>query len=79
MIEGQRFTTTTYYNTGVGTFEVDTKKIDLNAFINGTPKIDKKNYHFIRIGVLNSFSPRKVEAAEYVWRNDCHSPTIEQA
>jgi hypothetical protein len=65
-IEGHWFTTTINYNTGVGTFEVD-KKIDLNAFINGKPKIDKKNYHFIRIGVLNSYSPRKVEMQQNMY------------
>ena len=33
-IEGHRFNT----SNGMGTFEVDTKKLDLHAFINGTPK-----------------------------------------
>jgi len=44
-------------------FEVATKKIDLDGFINGTPKVDKnkKNHHFIWIGVINQYSPRKVE------------------
>jgi hypothetical protein len=47
-------------------FEVATKKNDLDAFINGMPKIDKnkKKYHFLRIGVINSSSPRKVEKQE---------------
>ncbi len=43
------------------------QKIDLNAFINRTPKIDKKNYHFIRIGVLNSYSPRKVKMQQNMY------------
>ncbi len=52
--------TTTNYNACVGT---DTQKIDLDAFINGTPKMDKikKKCHFIWIGILNAYSPRKNE------------------
>jgi hypothetical protein len=44
-------------------FEIATKKIDLDGFINGTPKVDKNkmNHHFIRIGIINQYSPRKVE------------------
>jgi hypothetical protein len=59
-IEGHQFMTTTNYNACVGT---DTQKIDLDAFINGTPKMDKikKKCHFIWIGILNAYSPRKNE------------------
>jgi hypothetical protein len=56
-LEGHRFIT----SNGGGTFEVDTKKLDLTAFINGTPKIRKEQCHFIRIGILNDYSPRKIE------------------
>jgi hypothetical protein len=44
-----------------GTFEVDKKKVDLNAFITGMPKIHKERVYFIRIGVLKASSHRKVE------------------
>ena len=54
-LEGHRFTTTNC----IGTFEVDLKKLDLNACINGvSPKHRLKN-HFIRIGILHHISPRK--------------------
>jgi hypothetical protein len=56
-LKGHRFTT----SNGMGTFEVDTKKLDLKAFINGTPKICKEQCHFIRIGILTVDSPRKIE------------------
>ncbi len=59
-LKGHRFTTSNV----TGTFEVDVKKVDLNAFINGTQKNDKKKCNFIRIGILNAFSPRKIENAE---------------
>jgi hypothetical protein len=56
-LEGHRFTTTNC----MGMFEVDLKKLDLNAHINGvSPKHRLKN-HFIRIGVLHANSPRKIE------------------
>ena len=56
-LEGHQFTT----SNGMGTFEVDTKKLDLKAFINGTPKICKEQCHFIQIGILTVDSPRKIE------------------
>ena len=45
------------------------KKNDLDGFINGTPKVDKnnKNHHFIRIGVINQYSPRKVEMQQNMY------------
>ncbi len=56
-IGGQRFTATT------NLFEVATKKNDLDGFIYGTPKDQKnrKDHHFIWIGVINQYSRRKVE------------------
>ncbi len=56
-LEGHWFTT----SNGRGTFEVDTKKLDLTAFINGTPKICKEQCHFIQIGIINNYSTRKIE------------------
>jgi hypothetical protein len=56
-LEGHQFIT---FNVTV-TFEVDVKKVDLNAFINGTHKKNKNKCNFIRIGILNAFSPRKIE------------------
>ena len=54
-LEGHRFTTTNC----MGMFEIDLKKLDLNACINGvSPKHRLKN-HFIRIGILHHISPRK--------------------
>jgi len=43
------------------TFEVDVKKIDLNAFIQGESAKHRENVHFIWIGVLTANSPRKIE------------------
>ena len=60
-LEGHRFIT----SNGMGTLEVDTKKLDLKAFINGTPKICKEQCHFIRIGILTDHSPRKIELQKY--------------
>ena len=62
-IGGHRFTATT------NLFEVATKKIDLDGFINGTPKDPKnrKDHHFIRIGVMNQYSPRKVEMQQNMY------------
>lgn len=44
-----------------GTFEVDQKKVDLNAFIKGESAKNRDKVYFIRIGILNASSPRKVE------------------
>jgi hypothetical protein len=44
-----------------GTFEVDTKKMDIHAFIQGEPPKKRKDITFIRIGVLHANSPRKIE------------------
>jgi hypothetical protein len=56
-LEGHRFTTINCD----GTFEVDLKKVDLNAFIQGESAKHRENVHFIRIGVLHAKSPRKIE------------------
>ncbi len=56
-VEGHRFKTTNC----MGTFEVDVKKLDLNACINGvSPKHRLKSQHFIWIGILHHNSPRKI-------------------
>jgi len=49
-LEGHRFTTIKCD----GTFEVDTKKLDLNAFIEGTPKINSERLYFLWIGILKA-------------------------
>ena len=44
-----------------GTIEVDTKKMYIDAFIQGEPPKKRKDIAFIRIGVLKASSHRKVE------------------
>jgi hypothetical protein len=44
-----------------GTFEVDRKKMDIDAFIQGQSANKRKDIAFIRIGVLHAKSPRKIE------------------
>jgi hypothetical protein len=44
-----------------GTFEVDRKKMDIDAFIQGESSNKRKDIAFIRIGVLHANSPRKIE------------------
>ena len=56
-LEGHQFATTNC----MGTVEVDTKKLDLNACINGVSPKHREQVYFIRIGVLTVHSPRKVE------------------
>ncbi len=60
-LKGHRFTT----SNGNGTFKVDTKKLDLTAFINGTPKLCKEQCHLIQIGIVNNYSPRKIEMQKH--------------
>jgi hypothetical protein len=60
-LEGHWFTT----SNGNGTFEVDTKKLGLTAFINGTPKLCKEQCHFIWIVIINNYSPRKIEMQKH--------------
>jgi hypothetical protein len=61
LLKGHWFTT----SNGNGTLEVDTKKLDLTAFINGTPKLRKEQCHFIQIGIINDYSPRKFEMQKH--------------
>ena len=56
-LEGHRFTTINCD----GTFEFDSKKIDLNAFIQGESAKHRESLYFIRIGVLKASSHRKNE------------------
>jgi hypothetical protein len=44
-----------------GTFEVDTKKMDKDAFIQGESPNKRNEIIFIRIGILHANSPRKIE------------------
>jgi len=43
------------------TFEVDLKKVDLNAFIEGESAKHREKVNFIWIGVLKASSHRKIE------------------
>ena len=46
----------------MGTMEVSSKKLDLNAYVNGTkPTKNREQCHLIRIGILHHSSPRKIE------------------
>ena len=56
-LEGHRFTTINCDRT----FEVDDKKVDLNALMKGKPPKHRMKVNFIRIGVLYDNSPRKIE------------------
>jgi hypothetical protein len=50
----------------MGTMEVSSKKLDLNAYVNGTkPTKNREKCHFIRIGVLYADTPRKIEMQKY--------------
>jgi hypothetical protein len=51
-----------------GTFEVDRKKMDIDAFIQGESSNKRKDIAFIRIGILHAKSPRKIEM-----QNDPHN------
>jgi hypothetical protein len=44
-----------------GMFEVDLKKVDLDAFMTGMSPKHRVKSHFIRIGILNLNPPRKIE------------------
>ena len=56
-LEGHLFTTINCD----GTFEVDTKKMNIDAFIQGESPNKRKVIIFIRIGILHANSPRKIE------------------
>ncbi len=44
-----------------GTFEVDSKKMHIDAFIQGESPNKRKDMTFIWIGILHANSPRKIE------------------
>ena len=48
-----------------GTFEVDAKKLDIHACINGVSPKHRVKVHVIRIGIINDYSPRKIEMQKY--------------
>ena len=56
-LEGHRFAKTNC----MGTVEIDTKKLDLNACINGVSPKHREQVYFIWIGIINDYSPRKIE------------------
>ncbi len=57
-LEGHHFIT----SNSIGTFKVDTKKMDHHAFVNGAkPTKDRVKIDMIRIGVLDDHSHRKIE------------------
>ena len=56
-LEGHLFATTNC----TGTMEVDTKKLDLNAYVNGVSPKNRQQVYFIWIGVLAVHSPRKIK------------------
>ena len=61
-IEGHWFTA----NNCTATLEVDFKKLDLDAFINGVSAKHRVQSHFIRIGILDAHSPRKMNCRNIV-------------
>jgi hypothetical protein len=56
-IEGHQFSS----RHCMGTFEIDSKTIDLNSFINGVSPVHRVMRLSIRIGIINDYSPRKIE------------------
>ena len=50
---------------GMGTVDIDTKKLDINACINGVSPKHREQVYFIRIGIINDYSPRKMEMQKY--------------
>jgi hypothetical protein len=68
-LEGHQFATTNC----MGTVEVDTKKLDLNACINGVSPKHREQVSFIRIGVLTVHSPRKIQMQK---DSDCRMMVI---
>jgi len=58
----------------MGTFEIDSKTIDLNLFINGVSPMHRVRRQVILIGIINDYSPRKLEMQK---DSDGHSSTIE--
>jgi hypothetical protein len=60
-IEGHHF----YTSKGTGSFEVDTKKLDINACILGVSAKHRAKVHVIRIGVSTDLSNKKNEMQKY--------------
>ena len=60
-IEGHHF----YTSKGMGSFEVDTKKLDINACILGVSAKHRVKDHVIQIGVSTDLSPKKSEMQKY--------------
>jgi hypothetical protein len=56
-IKGHRFSSRHF----MGTFEIDSKTIDLNLFINGVSPVHRVWRQSIWIGIINDYSPRKIE------------------
>jgi hypothetical protein len=46
---------------GMGTVEIDTKKLDINACMNGLPPKHREQVYFIQIGVNADLSPKTIE------------------
>ena len=57
-LEGHRFAKTNCM--GMGTVEIDAKKLDINACINGLSPKHRELVYFIRIGVNTDQSPKKL-------------------
>ena len=66
-IEGHHF----YTSKGTGLFEVDTKKLDINACILGVSAKHMVKVHVIQIGVSTDLSPKTIEM-----QKDCDSRLI---
>jgi hypothetical protein len=56
-IEGHRFSS----RHCMGTSEIDSKTIDLNLCINELSPVHRVRRQSIRIGIINDYSPRKIE------------------
>jgi len=71
-LEGHQFLTVSC----MGTMEVSSKKLDLNAYVNGTePTENREKCQFVQIGVLAVHSPRKMEMQK---DSDCQMIIIPQ-
>jgi len=55
----------------MGTFEIDSKTIDLNSFINGVSPVHRIRIQFIQISIINDYTPRKIET-----QKDCDGQMI---
>ena len=60
-LEGHHF----YSSKSTGSFEVDTKKLDINACILGVSTKHRVKVHVIQIGVSTDLSPKKIEMQKY--------------